>query len=209
MNYNTSFHWKAALLLTALAGISPLPAYSQNWGLTIQDLGVGTPLNQANGVTGGTATLYGTVYNYTGTSISDDGAGTASPAPPTQLDFAGFGWTLLPGQNDLESRFSGIGFGTVQVAGSPDGFTAADSGYVALGTFDLTGLAPGFYEQDFSAAAFPTDFNSSVPFDTLTGTIRLNVFPTVVPEASTVFLVITTGGIFGLSIRRRIRFSRK
>ena len=176
--------------LVATLCLAPVAAHAQNWGLVIQDLGAGTPFNEVNGVTGTTATLSATLINYTGTPISDDGTGV--PAPATQFDFAGFGWTLFPGQTDLESRFTGLPLGAIQVLGSTDGTTAGDSGYVSLGTFDLTGLLPGTYEQDFSAAAFPTDFNSTVPFDQITGTLRLNVTaPVVIPEPATTLLMAT------------------
>lgn len=182
----------SAAAVCAIA-FSAVAAVAQNWGITIQDLGAGTALNEVNGAAGGTATLHAIVYNYTGTDVSDDGTSTGTPAPPTKLDFAGFGWTHLPGQDDLESRFAGMPFGTVQVDGSLDGLTVGDSGYVVLGTFDLAGLGPGVYEEDFSVAAFATDFTSPVPFDTLTGTLRLNVSPAVVPESSTLMLIAVTG----------------
>jgi hypothetical protein len=176
---------KAILTVVAVAALvlSVASARAQNWILVIRDNALNTPSNQVNGITGGTAELFATIFNTTGTPVSDDGTG--SPAPSTLLDFAGFGFTLNPGQTDLESLFTPdprIPFWP-QVEGSADGSTPGSSGYVVLGTFDLTGLSPGTYEEDFTAGAFPDDFNSTVPFDDIRGTLVLNVSaPASVPE---------------------------
>ena len=150
-------------------------AGAQNWSIVIRDNALSTPSNQVNGVAGGTAALYATLFNFTGTPVSNDGMG--NPAPATSLDFAGFGFTLFPGQTDLESLFTPDPRipGYPRVDGSPDGSTPGSSGYVVLGTFDLSGLTPGTYEEDFTAGAFPTDINSPIVFEDFTGTLTLNV----------------------------------
>jgi hypothetical protein len=162
------------------------------------------PSNQVNGITGGMAELFATIINTTGTPVSDDGTG--NPAPSTLLDFAGFGFTLNPGQTDLESLFTPdprIPFWP-QVDGSSDGSTPGSSGYVVLGTFDLTGLAPGSYEEDFTAGAFPDDFNSTVPFDDIRGTLVLNVSaPAAVPEPGMLSLPMAALLPLGWLWRRR------
>jgi hypothetical protein len=169
----------------------------------------GTPANQVNGFAGGTATLYGTIFNFTGTPNSDDGTGTNSPAPTTLLDFGGFGFTQNPGQYDLNSLFTASDApGSPTVDGSANGSTPGSSGYRSFGTFDLTGLAPGQYQEDFTATAFPDDFTSTVPFDDISGTLTLNVqTPAAVPEASTIasFGILLVLGGAGVVMRRRMR----
>ena len=74
-----------------------------------------------------------------------------------------------------------------QVDGSVDGTTPGSFSSSALGYFDLSGLAPGIYQEDFTGGAFPDDFNSPVVFDDIHGTITLIVQPDItgVPELST------------------------
>lgn len=166
-------------------------AHAQNWSLVIKDVLADTPTNQVNGVVGGEASLFVTLLNFTGTAFSDDGTGV--PAPATSLDFAGFGWILNPGQFDLESRFTSDPRipGFPRVPGSADGVTPGMFELAVLGTFSLAGLGPGIYEQDFVVSAFPTDFNSTVPFEDIFGTLRLNVQSGVAaPEPPSVSLVI-------------------
>ena len=176
----------------------PSVARGQNWSLVIRDLGAGTAINQVNGTAGGTATLYASLFNFTGISLSNDGFG--SPAPATSLDFAGFGWTLSPGQFDLESVFlSAPGIpGEPRVSGSLDGSTPGSSGYISLGTFNLLGLAPGTYEEDFTVGAFTTDPDSAVAFEDIRGTLRLNVTAAsgVAAEPGTASLLLLLGGFF-------------
>ena len=183
-------------------------AQAQNWNIVIQDNATGTPANQVNGYVGGTATLYATIYNFTGTPSSDDGTGTGTVAPPSTLNFAGFGFTQNLGQDDLASLFTEDSRipGFPVVFGSTDGSTPGTSGYVILGTFDLSTLAPGTYTEDFTAGAFPDDATSTVPFSDITGTLTLQVNNAAVPEPST----ITTFSIGALSlllfaVRRRLK----
>ena len=169
------------LLGAALVGLAVPGAHAQNWNLVIVDSAAGAPANQINGTAGGTATLYGTIFNFTGTPSSDDGNG--SPAPATTLDFGGFGFTQNPGQYGLGSLFTASDApGLPQVAGSADGSTPGTSGYRPFGTFDLSGLSPGVYQEDFTAGAFPDDSGSTVTFSDITGTLTLNVSPA--PEPS-------------------------
>lgn len=172
----------AAIVLYGLMG----KAQGQNLNVVIQDNAAGTPANQVNGFAGGTATLYGTIFNFTGTPSSDDGTGTSTPAPATTLDFGGFGFTQNPGQADLASLFTSADLpGQPTVNGSANGSTPGTSGYRSFGTFDLLNLAPGTYQEDFTASAFPDNANSAVPFNDITGTLTLQVNAAPVPEAST------------------------
>ena len=157
---------------------------AQNWLLTIQDPTRGTPVYQINGAPGSTAVLYGDIENFTGTNLSDDGTG--NPVGATILDFGGFGFTQYPGQTDLGSLFvpDGREPGYPQVAGSLDGVNVSTSGFVSLGSFDLSGLAPGIYQEDFTATAYPDDFNSQIVFADITGTLTLNVSAVDTPEPS-------------------------
>jgi hypothetical protein len=159
------------LALLTISGV----ASGQNWGLTVRDNGLNTPVDQANGISGGTAGLYAILDNFTGTPVSDDGTG--QPAPATSLDFAGFAFTQNPGQDDLGSLFLPDPQipGWPRVDGSADGVVSGTSGYVLLGTFDLSGLASGIYHEDITGQAYATDFNSTVAFSDLTGTLTLNV----------------------------------
>lgn len=183
-----------AALLAASSACAPPAAAQANWGLVIRDDAAGTPANQVNGVAGAVASLFAVVLNYTGTSASDAGGG--SPAPATELEFAGFGWTLLSGQTDLGSLFTpDLRIpGYPLVPGSPDGSLPGSSGAVLLGTFDLSGLAPGVYEQDFAAAAFPTAPDSTLDFGEARGTVRLSVTAASVPEASSSCLLFWVAG---------------
>lgn len=196
-------------LMVLLPVLSVAPASAQNWSLVVVDNAAGTNTTQVNGTAGGTATLYGTIFNSTGTPSSDDGTGTNTPAPATLLDFGGFGFTQNPGQYDLGSLFTAADApGFPQVAGSTDGSTPGSSGYRSFGTFNLSGLAPGTYEEDFTAGAFPDNFNSTVPFDDIHGTLTLNVTPAPVPETSTVLsLGLGLGSLGLLAFRRRARQS--
>lgn len=200
------------LLTTTLLGAIYSPAvWAQNWNLVIKDNLLDTPVNQVNGITGGTATLFATLFNFTGTSASNDGQD--NPAPATSLDFAGFGWTLNPGQFDLESLFVPDPRvpGWPQVAGSTDGSTPGTSGYVMLGTFDLWGLAPGTYEEDFSAGAFTIDSNSSLVFQDVHGTLRLNVVAApaaAVPEPGMLGSMLLVA-VCAASVHRRRRICSK
>ena len=198
----------AALLLLFMAPFAN-PAQAQNWSLVAVDNASGTNTNQVNGTVGGTATLYGTIFNFTGTPSSDDGTGTSIPAPATLLDFGGFGFTQNLDQYDLGNLFTASDTpGFPQVAGSIDGSTPGSSGYRLFGTFNLSGLAPGVYREDFTAGAFPADINSTVPFDDLHGTLTLNVAPpAAVPEASTATLL--GSGLVGLGLLARRRRSRR
>ena len=54
-----------------------------------------------------------------------------------------------------------------------------------LGTFDLSGLAPGTYQEDFTATACPDDINSTVPFGDINGPLTLKVSAAPVPEVNT------------------------
>ena len=160
-----------------------VPAQAQNWVLTVKDNASNTAANQVNGISGGTATLFCSILNFTGTAASDDGTGI--PASATALDFAGFGFSQQPAQYDLGNLFTMAAPGYPQVFGSTDGSTPGTSGYVILGTFDLSTLAPGTYTEDFTAGAFPDDATSTVPFSDITGTLTLQVNNAPVPEAST------------------------
>lgn len=202
---------RTAVLLVLVGMLCALSSVvrAQNWSLVIKDNALDTPVNQVNGVAGGTASLYATLFNFTGTPASDDGLG--NPAPATTLDFAGFGFTLNPGQTDLEARFTPDPRvpGWPEVEGSIDGSTPGISGYVTLGSFDLTGLVPGTYEEDFTAGAFPMDPNSTVPFEDIHGTLVLNVAaPAAVPEPNSAKLLlscIVASVLVGHSARRRAR----
>jgi len=103
------------------------------------------------------------------------------------LNFAGLGFTQNLGQGDLAGLFTEDSRipGFPVVFGSTDGSTPGTSGYVILGTFDLSTLAPGTYTEDFTAGAFPDDATSTVPFSDITGTLTLQVNNAPVPEAST------------------------
>ena len=197
------------VLMVLLAVLSVAPASAQNWSLVVADNAAATNTNQVNGTVGGTATLYGTIFNFTGTPSSDDGTGTNTPAPATLLDFGGLGFTQNPGQYDLKSLFTASDApGFPQVAGSTDGSTPGSSGYRSFGTFNLSSLAPGVYQEDFTAGAFPDDFNSTTPFADIHGTLTLNVTPAPVPEASTVLsLGLGMVGLGILAFRRRARQS--
>ena len=94
------------VLLLSLLALSTAPARAQNWSVAIVDNAANTNANQVNGVAGGTATLYGTIFNFTGTPSSDDGTGTSTPAAATVLDFGGFGFIQNSGQYDLGSLFT-------------------------------------------------------------------------------------------------------
>ena len=175
------------------------PVQAQNWTIVIQDNAAGTPVNQVNGSAGGPATLYATIFNFTGTGSSDDGTESNTPAPATTVDFAGFGFTQNPGQDDLANLFTADSRipGYPVVEGSLGGSIPGTSGYLVLGTFDLASLKPGVYQEDFTASAYPDDINSTVPFDDISGTLTLNVQgPAAVPEPST----ITTFSIGVLSL---------
>jgi hypothetical protein len=179
-------------------------SWAQNWSFTVYDSVAGTPLGQANGVTGGQAIVYATLLNYTGTPFSDDGTGI--PAPSTSLDFMGLGWTLQPGQTNLESFFVPDpqipGFPTL--LGSSDGSLPGSVLSIPIGFFDLTGVPPGVYEEDFSAGAAPTDINSTIPFGDNHGTLRLNVTSAVsAPEPSTVMLLFVTLAFTTIKLRKR------
>ena len=182
-----------------------VPAEAQNWSIVVADNSASTPTSQVNGTTGGTATLYGNIFNFTGTPSSDDGTGTNTPAPATLLDFGGFGFTQNPGQYDLGSLFTASDApGFPQVAGSTDGSTPGSSGYRSLGTFNLSSLTPGIYQEDFTVGAFPDDFSSTTPFDDIHGTLTLDVTPAPVPEASTILsLGLGLGSLGLLAFRRR------
>ena len=186
-----------------LAALAP-GAQAQNWSTVTQDNAAGTPANQVNGFSGGTATLYGTIFNFTGTPGSDDGTGTSTPTPATTLDFGGFGFTQNPGQYDLNSLFTPADApGFPQVNGSIGGSTPGSSGYRSFGTFDLSGLAPGSYQENFTASAFPDNANSTVPFNDITGTLTLQVNAAPVPEVSTwqsLGALLLLGGL--LAVRR-------
>jgi hypothetical protein len=164
---------------------------------------MGTPPFQVNGVAGESATLYAQIFNFTGTPLSDDGSGT--PVAATKLSFAGVGWTLNPGQANIEALYSAaIGTpGWPEVDGSADGMTPGTSGYVALGTFDLMGIAPGVYEEDFVAGAYATDISSPVWFDDIPGTLRLTVTDrNAVPEPGFGTLLVL-GVVFLAAMLRR------
>jgi len=173
--------FSAFLVICVIASSSA--AFGQNWSLVIRDISANTPTNQVNGTSGATATLFGTIFNNTGTPFSDDGTGMAAPA--TLLDFAGFGFTLNPGQYDIGSLFVPDARipGWPNVDGSMDGSTPGTSGYVSFGSFDLSGLAPGTYEEDFEAGAYPDDINSTIPFDPIHGTLQINVQPAGTPHS--------------------------
>ena len=192
-----------ALMATLASG-----AQAQNWSVVIQDNAAETSANQVNGLAGGMATLYGTIFNFTGTPGSDDGTGTSTPAPTTLLDFGGFGFTQNLGQYDLSSLFTASDApGLPTVDGSANGSAPGSSGYRSFGTFDLTGLLPGQYQEDFSMTAFPDDSTLTVPFNDITGTLILNVAPVAVPEASTAVslgVLLALGGV-GIVARRRMR----
>jgi hypothetical protein len=165
--------------------------WAQNWSFAVYDSVAGSPLGQVNGVSGGQAFLYATLLNYTGTPLSDDGTGT--PAPSISLDFMGLGWTLQPGQTNLESFFVPDpqipGFPTL--LGSSDGSLPGSVLSVPIGFFDLTGIPTGVYEEDFTAGAAPTDINSTIPFGDIHGTLRLNVTSVVsAPEPSSLMLLL-------------------
>ncbi|MCW3050984.1 MAG: hypothetical protein JWN14_154 [Chthonomonadales bacterium] len=180
-------------------------AHAQNWILAIQDPG-GTPVNQVNGTMGTNALLYGSFLNFTGTLASDDGTG--QPASATLLDFAGFGFVQNAGQTDLGSLFIPDSRmpGYPQVPGSADGDTPGDTPSLVLGTFDISSLTPGTYQEDFLAGAYPDDFNSSVPFGTLTGTLTLVVMPSAAtPEPATWYILALASGTGLFSLRRRKR----
>jgi hypothetical protein len=191
--------------------ISASASHAQNWGFILRDQAAGTPLDQVNGIVGGTAPLFATILNYTETPASDDGMG--QPASATLLDFAGFGWIRQPGQADLESRFVPDlripGF--PQVPGSGDGLLPGSSGSVILGTFDLSGLAPGVYEEDYVVSAFPTDIDSTLVFQDFTGTLRLKVVvpaETSAAEPTPLLLFLSTAGVaLLLSHPKRCRFT--
>lgn len=174
---------KKMLAVAVCVLITVGPAHAQNWVLSIKDSANGTPINQANGVSGATATLYGNIVNFTGTIVSDDGTGY--PAGATALDFGGFGFAQGTSQYDLGSLFTPAVPGYPQVLGSANGSDPGVSGYVSLGTFDLSGLAPGTYEEDFISSAFSDDAASTVLFGDITGTLTLQVNSAPVPEAST------------------------
>lgn len=197
------------IVLMALAS----SAQAQNWSVVVQDNAAGTPANQVNGLADQTAALYGTIFNFTGTPGSDDGTGTNTPVPMTLLDFGGFGFTQNSGQYDLNSLFTPADApGLPTVDGSANGSVPGSSGYRSFGTFDLSGLAPGHYQEDFTATAFPDDFTSTVPFDDISGTLTLNVVaPAAVPEASTFasFGVLLALGGVGVITRRRMRCTAK
>lgn len=178
---------------------------AQNWLLTVQDPTQGTPIYQVNGVAGGMAVLYGALDNFTGMNISDDGTG--NPALPTILDFGGFGFTQYPGQFDLASLFmpDPRSPGYPQVPGSSDGVNPGSIGFVSLGSFDLSSIAPGIYQEDFTATAFPDDFNSTVPFGDITGTLTLRVTAANTPEPSSAI----TYTIFCVMILCRRRLTRR
>ena len=192
-----------ALVLTGLAQ----SAHAQNWVLSIQDNTKGTSVNQVNGIASSSAPLYASILNFTGTAASDDGMG--NPAPATTLDFAGFSFTQNPEQADIGSLFTADSRtpGFPSVTGSADGSTAGSSAYLVLGTFDLTTLRPGMYTEDFTASAYPSDINSTIPFDDIHGTLTLNVTsPSAVPEPSTG--TVFGSGLVGLGLlvlRRRVR----
>lgn len=196
------------LVCAALAGLTIPSAHAQNWNLVIVDNVAGTSANQVNGTAGGTATLYGTIFNFTGTPSSDDGTRTNTPAAATTLDFGGFGFTQNPGQYDLGGLFTASDApGSPSVAGSADNSAPGTSGYRTFGTFDLSGLAPGVYQEDFTAGAFPDDANSTVSFGDINGTLTLNVSAAPEPGSMTSF------GVFGLALgtvclrRSRVRRS--
>lgn len=168
---------------TGIACLIAVPAQAQNWVLTVKDNASNMAVNQVNGISGGTATLFGSILNFTGTAASDDGTGM--PASATALDFAGFGFSQQPAQYDLGSLFTMAAPGYPQVFGSSDGSTPGTSGYAILGTFNLSTLASGTYEEDFTAGAFSDDPNSTVPFSDITGTLTLQVNNAPVPEAGT------------------------
>ena len=194
-------HINLAIAAVALCGLMG-KAQAQNWSFVIQDNAAGTHVNQVNGITGGTATLYATTFNFTGTPSSNDGTGT--PAPATTLDFAGFGFTQNPGQYDLSSLFTPADApGFPQVNGSIGGSTPGSSGYRSFGSFNLSGLAPGTYQEDFSAGAFPDDINSTVPFNDITGTLTLQVNAALVPELKTWQSLGTLLLLGGLLVVRR------
>jgi hypothetical protein len=198
-------------LMVAIASL-PGTSAAQNWLLTIQDRSQGTAINQVNGLQGGTATVYGSIDNLTGTSISDDGTG--NPVPTTLLDFAGFGFVLGPGQTDLGSRYLADprAPGFPQVNGSPNGIDPGSIPFTSLGAFDLTGLLPGIYQEDIVASAYPDDINSNVPFGDITGTLTLNVVAqSNTPEPSGSFVVtisiVLSALLMARSKRKRARVS--
>jgi hypothetical protein len=183
-------------------------AFAQNWLLTIQDKDQGTGINVVNGLQGATASLYGSIDNLSGTPSSDDGAG--NPAPPTVLDFAGFGFIQRPGQADLGSRYAPDPRipGYPQVNGSPNGMDPGSISTTPLGAFDLTGLLPGIYQEDFIASAFPDDINSTILFGDITGTLSINVLgPSVTPEPSdtTFSLAVVCASLFTIYRIKRKR----
>lgn len=196
-------------VISLITMICPNACYAQanNWLLTIQDMTQGTPIQQVNGTSGGTAQLYATILNFTGTASSDDGTG--NPAIATTLDFAGFGFTLSPGETDLGSLFNPDPQdpGYPSVAGSQDGITPGSSGTVSLGWFDVASLAPGTYSEDFSASAYADDINSTIPFADVTGTMNLVVSPPSVPEASPILscaLLVACWAVIILNKRRSV-----
>jgi hypothetical protein len=165
-------------------------SWAQNWSFSIYDATVGSPVGQVNGVTGGQAIVYATLLNYTGTPLSDNGSGGL--APSTSLDFMGLGWTLQTGQTNLELFFLPDpqipGFPTV--LGSTNDSLPGGVFSIPIGFFDLAGVAPGIYEEDFTASATATDINSTIPFGDINGTLRLNVTNTVAaPEPATLWFL--------------------
>jgi hypothetical protein len=178
------------LFVVCLTVLNGRVTWAQNWSFSIYDAISGSPVGQVNGVTGGQAIIYATILNYTGTSLSDNGAGGLAPSTP--LDFMGLGWTLQTGQDNLESFFVPDPQipGFPMVPGSPNSSLPGGVFSIPIGFFD------------FTASAIPTDINSTIPFGDINGTMRLNVTTIITaPEPATLWLV----GLGIILIQKRLR----
>ncbi|MBB6050741.1 hypothetical protein [Armatimonas rosea] len=186
-------------------------AGAQNWILNFADSDTGLPIDTLNVSVGNSVSLYGIIYNTTGTNTSTNGMGDI--ALPTSLEFGGFGWILNPGQSDLEAVFSPNplipGFPVVE--GSLDGITPGTSNLINFGTFQVANFEPGTYSQSFVASAYPYNIEDFVEFGDIFGTLKINITPystSSAPEPSCIILYIIGFILLNIKILKTNQYSR-